>query len=468
MTSEVDLAGLARRLPSVSNSMKRPRKSLVILTVVLVSAWCAHYLIWGGDIDPPDTSDLLPPQERVPDEENAYFPLDEAFQLLQMTNDEGYSLGEHLAGEKPISAVMLDDLLARNQPVFDRLPAALKRTQFQLQPDPLMSPNPPFRCSLRNALQLLRAKIRRATETSSLDAGVTGCVVRFHLAERMVMQKKDGIILTEGITLGHGETLQEIRRLCQHPLATSEHLKTLACTIDQMGDRSPSIVSAMQYEYLFSAHLMDRIANGTVDIHQEGAFGRGKIIPLPDGTPLFSYIFKPNFTKLAMADNTRMLIRKIGLDYVSLGGMEKEWEAFGRDRFNFEMLWTKNNIVGATFFAENFVFSAPFFYLERECALKCDTAGTRIMLACRLFALKHGRMPEKLEELVPDQIPTVPADPFDGKPMRYDPRRNIVYAVGPDLVDSGGSTNKVQESTQNWTRVCWNQEDVVYPMGSEQ
>ena len=132
------------------------------------------------------------------------------------------------------------------------------------------------------------------------------------------------------------------------------------------------------------------------------------------------------------------------------------------------MLWTKNNIVGASIFLESMLFGDPFDYLNRECALKSDVAGTRIMLACRLFELEKGRMPEKLEELVPQLLPAVPADPFDGKPMRYNADRKVIYAVGPDLIDSGGSTNKVEKSIEGWTGNPWNREDIVYPMGSEQ
>ena len=30
-------------------------------------------------------------------------------------------------------------------------------------------------------------------------------------------------------------------------------------------------------------------------------------------------------------------------------------------------------------------------------------------------------------------------DPFDGRPLRYAPLKNIVYSIGADLVDRGGS-----------------------------
>jgi hypothetical protein len=48
-------------------------------------------------------------------------------------------------------------------------------------------------------------------------------------------------------------------------------------------------------------------------------------------------------------------------------------------------------------------------------------------------------LPESLSELVPKYLPKVPIDPFDGKPLRYSKEKGIIYCVGKDLKDSGGS-----------------------------
>jgi hypothetical protein len=60
-------------------------------------------------------------------------------------------------------------------------------------------------------------------------------------------------------------------------------------------------------------------------------------------------------------------------------------------------------------------------------------------LAARAYELEKGGPPTSLEALVPDYIEAVPADPFDGKPLRYDPKRRLVWSVGEDLVDDGAA-----------------------------
>jgi len=65
--------------------------------------------------------------------------------------------------------------------------------------------------------------------------------------------------------------------------------------------------------------------------------------------------------------------------------------------------------------------------------------ATYLLMALKAYELEHGALPETLDALTPDIIESIPADPFDGKPMRYDSERRIVYSVGEDLEDQGGS-----------------------------
>jgi hypothetical protein len=61
-------------------------------------------------------------------------------------------------------------------------------------------------------------------------------------------------------------------------------------------------------------------------------------------------------------------------------------------------------------------------------------------LALASYRARMGRFPEKLDELVPKDIPVLPRDPFDGKPLRYRPddKGVTVYSIGADLKDDGG------------------------------
>jgi len=65
----------------------------------------------------------------------------------------------------------------------------------------------------------------------------------------------------------------------------------------------------------------------------------------------------------------------------------------------------------------------------------------RLGLAVEKYRLRNRRLPTRLEDLTPDFIPVVPLDPFDGKPMRMKRTDHslIVYSIGPDGIDNGGT-----------------------------
>jgi hypothetical protein len=61
-------------------------------------------------------------------------------------------------------------------------------------------------------------------------------------------------------------------------------------------------------------------------------------------------------------------------------------------------------------------------------------------LAAERYRRDKGRWPEALTDLVPDYLPQVPTDLFDGGPLHYRRLEDgvVVYSVGPDGQDDGG------------------------------
>jgi hypothetical protein len=61
-------------------------------------------------------------------------------------------------------------------------------------------------------------------------------------------------------------------------------------------------------------------------------------------------------------------------------------------------------------------------------------------LAIERYRLARGKLPERLEELVPQYLQAVPSDPFDGNPIRYRPTDPgyCLYSVSDDGQDNSG------------------------------
>jgi hypothetical protein len=62
------------------------------------------------------------------------------------------------------------------------------------------------------------------------------------------------------------------------------------------------------------------------------------------------------------------------------------------------------------------------------------------MLACERYRLAMNLWPNAWDQLVPNFLPAVPLDPFDGKPLRIKamPDGIVVYSIGKDRTDDGG------------------------------
>jgi hypothetical protein len=75
--------------------------------------------------------------------------------------------------------------------------------------------------------------------------------------------------------------------------------------------------------------------------------------------------------------------------------------------------------------------------------VRAQALRTAVDVACATthYRLDHAEYPPTAAALVPDYLDAVPADPFDGQPMRLKKNADgslAIYSVGPDGVDHGG------------------------------
>jgi hypothetical protein len=80
-------------------------------------------------------------------------------------------------------------------------------------------------------------------------------------------------------------------------------------------------------------------------------------------------------------------------------------------------------------------------------------------LALELYRREHGQWPFELQELVPQYLSVIPADPFSTGPLIYRRQKDdfLLYSVGTDGRDNDGrqGTN-VEDMTQKGSDIAWN------------
>jgi len=84
---------------------------------------------------------------------------------------------------------------------------------------------------------------------------------------------------------------------------------------------------------------------------------------------------------------------------------------------------------------------------EKKCNTDMLVSVTQILYAMKAYKIDTGRLLVNLTDLVPKYVKSLPEDPYDGKPMKYNPGKNILYSVGVDGADQGGSEGA------DWTKM---------------
>jgi hypothetical protein len=86
--------------------------------------------------------------------------------------------------------------------------------------------------------------------------------------------------------------------------------------------------------------------------------------------------------------------------------------------------------------------------------------ATLVAIALELYRRKHGHYPPALDALVPQFLPAVSPDRYDGDPLKYKLADNkpLLYSVGANRVDDGGtlgqkkgeSASKANQRAREW------------------
>jgi hypothetical protein len=84
--------------------------------------------------------------------------------------------------------------------------------------------------------------------------------------------------------------------------------------------------------------------------------------------------------------------------------------------------------------------------IDREDEQNVVMQLTRLAAALAQFRAANGAYPEKLDELVPGVLKTLPNDPYSGKPLIYvrDGDGFLFYSVGANGIGDGGSSERMQ------------------------
>ncbi|MBC7327838.1 hypothetical protein H5T87_06955 [bacterium] len=398
--------------------------------------------IWGErDIPPVNDSDLRLTIVEIPQEQNAYYDFQEAINRMRIDVSQE-KLSDMIRGRASLKEIQ--NLLRQNEEIFPLIDKGLKLPYFQSPnlADPTqvdLNVNCPEYDKLRDLARLcvVKARFLLSQKKEKLAFDWLFNIVKMG----QMLEDSPRPIL---ITYLAGEAIKEIgvsamRDFIPKSSLPSDILKEYAKQLLEFKESVAGLKRAGKMEYLAFVNSLTQLEKGLGDElilkgrerrwdENMGFLARGREI---------KWFYKPNKVRKILADRYRGLMFNADKLYkdINLPRWHKEWKRI-------ELQKGLSSVLGENFIGR-IMLELHIYPVQQVFVHKCDIDFSISSTAC-LFALKayksdKGELPDRLSELYPGYLPKIPIDPFDGKPLRYSKEKRIIYSVGKDLEDSGGS-----------------------------
>ena len=409
-------------MPRLRFKMSR-RWGLALAALVALGGIAVFFLL--DDEPPVDDTDLVLVRRSVPDEENGFLDIDFGKEAMYWPSDEDLypaDEDEDLVPEVDPEERFAPEIVDRNADALRKLEVALEKKDFQLPPvQDVRVPRVGAFLQLGRAL-LWRSRLhaRAGRDRESLQDTVR----LFRFGKKVLAGQGLLIDAMVGFSI-QAEALGEIRTLAASPGLTPDDSRSCLRALKPSPDERIALSDTLREEYrVWAAALAaagdPRRLNLYLHMGLEG--WRSALLPWTR--------YKPNLTRRRFAEGTRELIRRT-VPAMAAEGEDSELP----DGF----LSFLANGSGDLFV--DFLLTANQKLIEAALDAEVDLEATRAIVAIRAFEKMKGHLPVDLDQLVPDFLEAVLRDPFDGKPLRYLPAKRIVYSIGSDLIDRGGSTD---------------------------
>lgn len=389
----------------------RPVGQIVLLLILcgFFAAGIAGVLSGRGHFEKPfDDNDLQVTRPSIPDNENAYFYF---VQCALAVNYADGSEEELLLwkGHVP-SPQFLTHFLSDNTEAIGLYEQAVQCDSAVYNPS-----FPELESEDRNGYYaLVNALVLRSELMGDTDLGVEHAMKTVEIGEKIKNAKGPLFIFLIGLTVqSRGYDLLVMTLYDDSPFTgdTPELIRKLGeCQND-----GAALADALRSEYMMFIEKMDSELN--------------------DRSWLFTITEKRH-----LAESSREFIQ-----YADSPMRDYKLEEFlFEDASNGLLRWFEPPTV---LYIDDILFSGVPRVLATVTLTRSYNSAVQVLLALKVYHMRHGDFPESLDALVPEFFDELPRDWFDGGPIKYNRDKALVYCVGSDLEDNGGS-----DPNTNWTR----------------
>ena len=411
--------------------------ALILLLLAAIMAVYAPFMLGSRDLpEPPDDRDLQSRAVEIPSRENAWAYYVLAVNAVDMSEQDEERLYE-LEETDEASAVVLDELVEKNALAFEyyRQAIAAPRSQAPI----LASYNEDLGIEdvyTGDLLTLVYKDFRRRFFDAEELEALKEALEMAQLGSKLMHSHGIGHFYSEGTyVLYYG--LDEIIKLVAQSDLPAEQLRSFSGALGTLYDDGSGLAGALREDYpLLAAHLLEITNIEIAEDEEIPAFLR-KLGELVERQAANAYHI--NRMRTDLVESLRPLIANAGRPLSEMPlEILSEAENMG---FSDGLSAIRPKGMSRLMVLQ----MLPFLRdpIEEKCETNSLIAIAQATLALKLYHIEHGALPASLNELVPEYLDRVPLDDMDGQPLRYDPARKILYSIGLDLVDTGGSDPEI-------------------------
>ena len=418
----------------------------IIFASLLVLMVVALFVI-SRDIPPPDVSDLMPPKRpQIGPEDNAFTYFTKAEELVAKPVD-AIILRNFLNG-KTVETNQLLAVFSENIEMIKQVEEGVKRKVCFVPEVPRYDCFDPHVGKCIGVGRILAAKSRYERITGKRSGSVSTCITLLKYASLLQYNANNDIyyIIYEGI-FSFG--LFEARGIAQDNSVAQDDLTRLLKSLNAFPSLKTNNVRVLKREYQYD---VQDISGGLI---------KDCLSHVWSMTPDWAQKVKiqPNMTREILASYYRNCIRNVETFSRAQSNLMTEEDLRRSVKYNpLNLIVVLVNGIDYWHYSSESAKTLLGCYYRDECVF----SATRLLVALNLYEKRNRKLPENLGQLVPEYIESVPRDPYDGKPFRYDRENEVIYSVGRNLKDDGGSINKIYRGLKHESADRYRAEDIVY------
>ena len=451
-------------LPQLPPKKSKVRKTILTIFLIIAIPPLLLYISWrillatAKDGPPPDDRDLRLEKVEIPASENAYYDFIKiADSGKPLAEDDGYAV-KYINGEVKWDDKLAKSILERNREVLDYFADAATKPSFQ---DPAFAD--PAKISINTPLMPLNV-LRKAGRLEFMEAtylqkrgkekeALDKAFILLEVGQKLQEPQNAVIHYIVGTSL-KSSGLKLILNMTEEVKMANKDLLPYAEKLEKFKENETGLKAAFKGEYLVGIRIIDTSYQG----FQKGG-AEGLLTPLDDnfepksyeGTTKYilklwkhNFYFRPNETKALAARQAKRRIddaeKPCGL--VS-DRVDKEFPYSLEGKLStaaiIRSLLTENAVGKILYDIANTSLATVFY---RKCQEDFAVSSAQTLIAIKAYHNDRNSLPDSLAALVPEYLSKVPEDPFSGGELRHSKDKKIIYSVGLNMTDAGGSDVK--------------------------